>query len=187
MDKVYLRKKYLFQRQQLSLKAVSSISERIYNKVFNTKWYKDAKSLFTYVSVKNEVDTIFLIIKALDDHRKVAVPKTYKNGIMKFYTIQSLEDLKTSKFGLLEPIHTDNEAVPDETTLMLVPGVVFDYSCNRIGYGAGYYDRYLKRFPNAKTIGLAFDIQMIESIPCNGHDIPMDIILTESNQYSKIK
>lgn len=183
MDKMYLRKKYLIHRQQLSLKTVSSLSVKIIDKLLNTQLYKEAHSLFTYVSVKNEVDTLYLITRALNDQKKVVVPKTYKEGIMRFYEIQSLEDLKTSHFGLLEPIHTDNEVTPDETTLILVPGVVFDYSCNRIGYGAGYYDQYLKSYPWAKTIGLAYESQVIESIPYNEYDIPLNYVLTEHHQY----
>lgn len=183
MEKSNLRKKYLFQRQQLALKEVSSMSNIIYDKVINTQGYKGAKSIFTYVSVKNEVDTIFLILKALDDQKKVAVPKVFNNGIMKFYNISSIEELKTSKFGLLEPSNTTNEAIPNETTLFLIPGVIFDYSCNRIGFGAGYYDQYLKRFPGSRTIGLAFEEQVLKSIPYNDYDVPMEYVITEKNMY----
>lgn len=187
MDKDLLRKKYLFQRQQNSLKSVSLMSETIINKIIESAFYKNAKTIFTYVSVKNEVDTFLLILKAFEDNKKIAVPKTYNNGIMKFYYIQSIEDLKVSRFGLLEPINTDDEAIPEETTLFLVPGVVFDYSGNRIGYGAGYYDKYLNKLSYVTKIGLAFDNQVLEDIPSDEYDVKMNLIITEQLEYPRMK
>lgn len=183
MEKDILRKKYICKRQQYALKEVSLMSQVILDKLIKTKEYKDAKSIFTYVSVKNEVDTIFLILKALEDNKKVAVPKTYKKGKMEFFYINSLDNLKISNFGLLEPTQANHLAIPDHTTLIIVPGLVFDYSCNRIGFGAGYYDQYLQKYLEIPKIGLAFDEQIIDLIPIDEHDIPLDSIMTDKKQY----
>lgn len=186
MEKIILRKKYSGLRQQIPLKDVAINSEFINQKLLNSQAYQKAKSIFTYIGVKNEVGTFQLIESAIQAEKIVAVPKTFPNGIMKFYTIKSIEGLSLSKFGLLEPNEMAHEIIPDQDTLMIVPGVVFDISGNRIGFGAGYYDRYLHNNLYGKAIALAFSNQVIEEVPSELWDIKMSAIITENAVYGKI-
>lgn len=143
--------------------------------------YKRSKTIFTYVSINEEINTRTFIKEALKLGKIVAVPKTYKGSKeMKAVVIKSLEDLELSRFNLLEP-KKDNEVLEkEEIDLIVVPGAVFDLSLNRIGYGGGYYDRFLKdiKFKNNK-IALAYDFQVLDKIEVEDYDIKMDLLITE--------
>ncbi|PKM96009.1 MAG: 5-formyltetrahydrofolate cyclo-ligase [Firmicutes bacterium HGW-Firmicutes-1] len=183
MDKNLLRKKCLFQRNQLSLKTVSTLSYQIMSKFIQTDLYKNSDELFSYVGIKNEVDTLGMIEKALAEGKRIAVPKTFHKGIMKFYYICSLEELVLGKFDLLEPRNIIEEAKPNQCSIFIVPGIAFDRSKNRLGYGAGFYDRYLQNNQYHKSIALAYESQIVDEIPTHSYDVPMDLIITDKNIY----
>jgi 5-formyltetrahydrofolate cyclo-ligase len=142
--------------------------------------YAHAETIGCYVSVKNEVDTNGIIVDALSKGKRVSVPVTGPEGALNHVEIRSLDQLKPAQFGLLEPSHSNTDTIcPGELDLVVVPGIAFDKSCNRIGFGAGYYDRYLEHVPASK-VGLAYDFQILEEVPTESHDVPLDTVITQS-------
>ncbi|WP_342774125.1 5-formyltetrahydrofolate cyclo-ligase [Lysinibacillus telephonicus] len=135
------------------------------------------------ISNKPEVDTKEIIESLWSNNKKVVVPKCNpKERSMDFYAIQHFQQLESVYMDLLEPIPEVTEHVAaEEIDCIIVPGIVFDCYGYRIGYGGGYYDRYLEQF-KGPLISLAFDIQIVESIPYEPHDLPIDLIITESKR-----
>lgn len=184
-EKKNLRTVFLKKRNELSFEEVEKKSDRIYRKFINSNDYFHCKELFTYVSMKKEVSTVKIIKKVLEDGKTVAVPKVDAiKREMFFSMIYSLDELETGHFGVLEPKKECVRPVEaSQYTLILVPGVVFDLNKNRIGYGGGYYDSYLRKYKDKvmKTIGLAYNFQLIDRIPAQKHDIPLDLIVTDKD------
>lgn len=175
-------------RDQLTVEEQQQASQLIREHLFCTDQYQNCKAVFTFVSFRSEVDTKEIINRALSDRKKVYVPKVYDTW-MEFYEIKSLEELTPGTLGILEPqgnaslryqkcysdnIQTDN--------LMLLPGLAFDTFGNRIGYGAGYYDRYLSTQGEGYfyKIALAYDFQVMEQVASDEYDIKADVIITSS-------
>jgi 5-formyltetrahydrofolate cyclo-ligase len=142
-----------------------------------------AKTLGCYVSVKGEVDTRTVIQTALSRGKLTCVPLTSRNRALQHVQIESLDDLSPSGFGLLEPLNlSGSEVLSSALDLIIVPGIAFDPRGNRIGFGAGFYDRYLEKTPATK-IGLAYDFQILEKVPLEPHDIALDIIVTPTRVF----
>ena len=156
--------------------------DAISDQLFQTSAYIQCKQLFCYVSFNQEVITTTILKMALSQKKKVAVPKIIRNE-MKFYYINSLEELKPGILGILEPI-TVEEAIPrmDEQNLVIVPGLAFDLNWNRIGYGKGYYDRYFSKYKEIpmEKIALAYDFQVLDVLPVEDHDKHIDQIITQT-------
>ena len=143
--------------------------------------YKDASLLLAYVDAKREVETRLLMRCAWDDGKKVAVPRVDGDGIMHFYYLRSLKDLEPGAFGIMEP-RADCRICEPEEGLLLMPGVAFDEQGHRVGYGGGYYDRYLEKHPHLIHIALAFEFQIFPEVPSEKHDICPDLIVTENRR-----
>ena len=172
MNKQILRSKYKEIRKNIKNK--DELDNIIFNKIINLKEYKDRTLILTYVSLKEEVDTIELIKYSLNIGKQVAVPKCEGNDIV-FYYINNLEDLKEGNFGILEP--KTNETVNDfENSICIVPGIAFDKENNRIGYGKGFYDRFLKNYKGVK-IGLTYKEYICDKIDVDDNDVKMDKII----------
>ncbi|NLZ81741.1 MAG: 5-formyltetrahydrofolate cyclo-ligase [Clostridiales bacterium] len=151
-------------------------SVTILDKIMNMEEYKQATCIYAYASFGNEVMTRPLIQRALSEGKKVALPKVIGKEIEFFY-INSEKDLVESSYGILEP--KDCEKAEDKNALLIMPGVAFDKNNNRVGYGAGYYDKYLEKANNHYKIALAYKFQVFESIYNDDHDIKPDLVLTE--------
>lgn len=160
----------------------------IRKRLFKTEEYKSCIRLFTFISFQSEVDTIEIINQALQDQKKVYAPRVEGNN-MDFYEINHLDGLIPSKYGVPEPsaeeigkYHFNNEVPLTGENLMLLPGLAFDKAGNRIGYGAGYYDRYLAAYPPKifYKVALAYDFQLVDTIPSEEYDIKADMILLPS-------
>jgi len=182
MDKRHCRKNLLAMRGLLSEEKVLQLSCEVEKRLYLLEQYINAKEILIYVSYNNEISTINLIRNAFLDGKKVAVPKVISKGIMEFYYIDSLDELKKGYKGILEPIgnRVFDCQKAHKDMLIICPGVAFDWKCNRVGYGGGYYDRYLKKY-NLDSIALAYDFQMIQSIDVEEFDNKVDIIVTPSN------
>ena len=141
--------------------------------------YKEAALLLAYVDAKREVETRLLMQQAWKDGKKVAAPRVDGNGIMHYYYVESLEDLEPGSFGIMEP-KKDCPLCETEEGLLLMPGVAFDEKCHRIGYGGGYYDRYLEKHPGLVHIALAFEFQIFDAVPFEEHDILPEMIVTDT-------
>ena len=172
MNKKILRNKYKNIRK--NVKEKEKQDNIIFNKVINLQEYKQSDLILIYVSLKDEVDTIKLIKYSLKISKKVAVPKCECDDIV-FYYINSLEDLEEGKFGILEP--KINKVVEDfDNSICIIPGVAFDKQNNRIGYGRGFYDRFLENYRGIK-IGLTYKECICDKIDVNENDIKMDKVI----------
>ena len=152
-------------------------------KVLQESSIKEAKTIGLTISNKPEVDTIHLIEALWQLGKTVAVPKCNpKTRKMAFYVIDSFAQLETVYMHLREPIIDSCEFVDaSELDVMLVPGVVFDKRGYRIGYGGGYYDRYVLNY-GGKLLSLIFDEQLREEVPTEAHDCPVDVLLTPTKR-----
>jgi 5-formyltetrahydrofolate cyclo-ligase len=174
-----LRNSFLEQRNNMPECDIKAKSEIIKHKLFGLEEYRNSKQIFTYVNMGNEVITTDIINQALTDGKVVAVPKIIKkDNTMIFVEIQSLEELRVGHFNVLEPISCE-QIESDLQTIFLVPGAVFDLKGYRIGYGGGYYDRYLSNAKALYKIGLAYDFQRINEIPKEEYDIAVDCVITD--------
>ena len=179
-----LRKNMLTQRKNMKLHDISTFSSKIINTIIGLPEFISCKNIMLYLSFNNEVDTTPLVTWCLNNGKTVIVPYCVKleKKIIPFKINNLTTDLNKSTFGIMEPRHDLlEEANINDIDLIIVPGVVFDTNCNRIGFGAGYYDRFLpNKAKNALTIGIAYDHQIIDEIPTDVYDVPLDFIVTEN-------
>jgi len=184
-----LRKKVLEKRRSIPFPEKKRKDNLIKHNIFNFTGFKEAKTVLFYASFGTEVDTISIIDESLKMGKKVIVPKVDKESHrLRLYEIKDLRELSPGFMGIPEP------SLPDErirqikdVDLAIIPGTAFDYSGNRLGYGAGYYDILLsgteKKIP---FVALAYEEQLVDSIPSETHDVKVDIIITDK-QVIRIK
>lgn len=177
-----LRQKVLKKRKEMSKEDRQEFSNKIINFICNSNRFEKADTVFTFVSMAEEVNTYPLIEQAWQDGKKVAVPIAKKGGKMYFVPLYSLLELNESRFGVMEPQKGENEEViPRKTDIFLVPGSVFDKNGNRYGYGGGFYDRYFQCYPDIFKIGIAFSLQITEfDLQVDTYDKPVDCVVTEN-------
>lgn len=164
-------------RNSLTKEEIQDKSEKIRDKLFSLLQYRKSKAVMFFVSFNSEVSTHGMIREALKS-KTVIVPKVANNEIEPSVIIDFDNLVPSGKFGILEPIEAMNIAHKN-IDLVLVPGIAFDSEGHRIGYGFGYYDRFLAKVPKAIKIGLAFDFQVVDKIPSEAHDVPIDLVVTE--------
>lgn len=188
-EKKILRNKILIIRNSLDKEVKEAMDDEIYNKLITSDLYIKAKNIFVYLSFGSEIQTKNIITKALRDGKEVYIPKIYKEDkLMKAVRLKSFNDLKENSMGILEPIDDSNYIDKREIDVILVPGVVFDLNGNRIGYGGGYYDRYLQDIKEIRNkVVLAYDLQIVDSINPDIHDIAFDYIITNTRLEKIIK
>ena len=175
MEKKELREKYLIVRKEVSDKVTKS--DIIFDKVKNLDVYKNAKVIGIYYSLGDEVSTLSLINYSINIGKEVCVPKVVDKNKMEFYQIGNNSNLEKSNFNVLEP--TSGSIVdPLTIDLMIVPGIVFSKTNYRVGYGMGYYDKYLVK-THAYKIGLSFRETYIEEVEHNDNDIKLDMVITD--------
>ncbi len=166
-------------RNAMSIDEVCEKSAKITQRFLSTSEYKNADTVMLYLSAKNEPDTFNLAERILHDGKKVIVPITnVSDNTLTLSYLESLDALKEGAFGISEP----SVVIPcsaDEVDLVVVPGLVFDESGGRIGYGKGYYDRFFEN-TNAVKAAFCYDFQIVGKAATEQHDVAMDIILTES-------
>jgi 5-formyltetrahydrofolate cyclo-ligase len=185
-DKNTIRKDTLAKRRSLTAEQIEEKSRIITQKLFNMDEYKQSKLLMCYMDIKNEVRTGQIISKSLEEGKKVALPVMVNiDGVKKImpYLINNPEkDLVLGGFDILEPDISRLEVAPfNEIDLVIMPGVAFGLNKHRIGYGKGYYDKFLPHInKEVPKIALAFEVQLVDEIKPAGHDIVMDMIITES-------
>lgn len=154
--------------------------QKISDKMFNLKEYKMAKTISSYVSKDKEVDTINIINKSLNIGKNVCVPLVIKNNnFLEMRKVQSINDLKTGSFNILEPKESTQVVNPKDIDIFLIPGIAFTQKGERIGRGGGYFDKFLSKCEGVK-VGLAYEFQVFDWFPNQSHDIKMDILITEN-------
>lgn len=173
MDKSEIRKRFKEIRKNLK----GNISRNF----FKTELYKNAEGVFTFVSFGSEIGTYELINKALEEDKCVAVPyMTGEPHEMVFIKINSIDELMPNKIGILEPVYNEENIVKsDKKTLIIVPGLAFDKEFYRIGYGGGYYDKYLSENEYMSAVGVCFEEQLTDVVPREDTDRTVNIIVTD--------
>ena len=175
MNKEQLRKIMIQKRKNiLNKKEISTI---IVNKLMNLDIYKEARAIALYNSLSDEVDTSYLINESLKE-KIVLLPRIIDNKLV-FIIINKDTLYEKSKFGIIEPIGDIYQGIID---LIIIPGLAFDSNLNRLGFGMGYYDKYLEN-SNSYKIGLCFDEQIVDNVVVEPHDIKMDMIITKKRVY----
>jgi|TARA_B110000444_G_C18632835_1_gene497679 5-formyltetrahydrofolate cyclo-ligase len=148
--------------------------------IIKKKIRKNSFTLSIYYPSNYEVDALKIFDKIKNKKIQILLPAIFKNNVMKFYKWKDKDPLRVNQYGMLEPHITKNDFIPD---IMLVPLLVYDKENFRLGYGKGYYDRYLnmylKKNKNIITIGVAFEFQKYKKIPTSTYDVKLDKILTE--------
>ena len=175
MDKKELRRQIREQKRAMTEEEIVSRSRRLEELFLATDAYRNAKSVYGYLPYNQEVRTVSMLEKAQQDGKRVAVPKLY-GDTMRFIWLDDLNDVAKSEKGIPEPVEDGPEA-DDTTALVLMPGVAFTEKGDRMGYGGGYYDRFLAAEPNHPTVALCYEFQMVESLPTEEFDIPVDLVL----------
>lgn len=183
---IRLRHKRL--RDGMSCKEAEKASQVICEKLSEADWYAACNWIYGYYPLGREVDCLSFLRKALEEGKRVALPRTEQDSLrvgerrMDFYEITSPEQVAEGKFGVLEP-NVKCPLVQEEDAIVLVPGVVFDRMGNRYGYGKGYYDRYFARFPKLYKLALSYEHQLEEELWVSETDVKMDGIYTERQCY----
>lgn len=165
-------------RREADAEMIRKNSDAICDTFLKLPEYASAKCVFTYMDCKNEVETKNVIEQCWKDGKTIAVPKVF-GETMKYYAITSYDDLEEGYFGIREPKHELLQEVICEDGLMILPGVAFDVKRHRVGYGGGFYDRYLEQHPDMKKIAFAFEFQVFESVPFEVFDRQPEKIITE--------
>lgn len=176
--KSILRKKYINIRNELSKEEVIKRSIAITNHILNWDKFLVSYSIMIYASFKNEVETSFLAVEILKQGKKLIYPKTIRDKFNLIPCIvNKIDDLSEGEYGILEP--KSFEVIDKrDIDLIFIPGVAFDKNGYRLGYGAGYYDRFLKDFKGVKA-GICYDFQIVNDVYKDEHDIKMDYLICE--------
>lgn len=186
MDKKSLRSHILKLRDAIDEADRFRFDGVILQQLLAQKEYRDANTIFTFVNYKSEVDTKMLIQESLRRGKRVIVPIVDKeNRVMILSEIRSIDELVKSDMGILEPGKDYVRVVdPKSIDLCIVPGSVFDKSGNRIGYGGGFYDKMIPLFrKDAKTIGIGYELQLVDDIPIEEFDVKINKLITEEQVY----
>ena len=177
--KAELRKKILQEMKALSQEQKQAIDQALTERLLQHPFYQEAKVIATYLSFPHEFQTQKLIEQSLKDGKKVLIPKTYPKRRMDFVVYDPQKLVKTA-FGLLEPQGNLEVVDASQIDLIHVPGLAFTTKGYRIGYGGGYYDRYLEHF-SAHTLSTVYPYQIQDFVPEN-HDIPVqEVLIDEGN------
>lgn len=186
MNKKELRRKMLKRREDLSLTEMQKKSQQINQQILALPPFSAAKTILTYLPIKKEPNTLPLLTIAWQQKKQVLIPVMQaQNKSLILSQLKNLNEVTPKRHDLLEPEPEFlRPTAPHSVDLCLLPGLAFDYSGNRLGYGEGYFDRFLPNLrPTCLKIALAYDFQIFDSIPKAKHDIPIDIIITESTTY----
>ncbi len=186
LEKQRLREERLAAREALSEQERSVLDDRITQKLLATSEYAEATTVLTYVSVSSEVSTRMFIECALRDGKTVAVPRCLPGHCLEFVAIASLEQLVAAPFNLLEPAKELPALTEDQknNSICIVPALLVDAKGYRLGYGAGFYDRFLSTYPG-KKICLAYQQNLSqEMLPHTVFDVAVDMVITESEVFT---
>jgi 5-formyltetrahydrofolate cyclo-ligase len=182
-DREALRQKILGARDGLSDKARQAKSMSVMENFWTLPGMQQWSTLFIYVNFRSEVETLELIKKCINRDIRVAVPLVEASAVRMIPLLikDPEQDLVPGYYNIPEPDPKKSLRLePGEIDAAVIPGSVFDIHGGRLGYGGGYYDRFLLNdAPQAKRIGLAFELQVVDNVPLEPHDQPLDILITE--------
>lgn len=175
VDKKSLRAQIRQRKRAMSEEEIDCRSQKLMEKFCRTDVYMKAKTIYGYLPYNQEVRTVPILEQAIRDGKRVAVPKVYGEE-MRFLYLDDLKAVALGYAGIPEPI-ADEPVAEDKEALVLMPGLAFDPQGHRIGYGGGFYDKFLCREPNHPTVALCYDFQMQEHLETEEYDIPVDLVI----------
>ena len=175
MDKSTLRKKIREQKRAMPEEQIIATSQRLGELFLNSELYRNADTIYGYLPYNQEVRTTPMLGQALRDGKRVAVPKVYGDE-MKFIYLDDLSKVEKGFAGIPEPV-ADGPVAEDPTALVLMPGLAFTEQGHRMGYGGGFYDKFLAQEPNHPTLALCYAFQMVDELPIDDYDVPVDVVL----------
>ena len=175
MDKKALRQEIRHRKQAMTPEQIEKASACLAQQFFQTDAYRQAETLYGYLPYNQEVRTVPILEQAIRDGKRVAVPKVCGDR-MDFIYISDMSAVEIGYCGIPEPV-ADGPVGDDPTALVLMPGLAFDKNGNRMGYGGGFYDKFLAQEPDHPTVALCYAFQMVDSIPTDSYDIPVDLVL----------
>ncbi len=175
MDKKMLRAQIREKKRAMNEAQIEDLSKALAAKFYKTEQYKNAKTLYGYLPYNQEVRTVPILEQALADGKAVAVPKVIGEQMV-FILMKDLTKVEKGYAGIPEPV-ADGPLAKDPEALVLMPGLAFDPQGHRIGYGGGFYDRFLEEEPNHPTVALCYAFQMLPELKTEEHDIPVDLVL----------
>ncbi|MFB6465812.1 5-formyltetrahydrofolate cyclo-ligase [Cytobacillus sp. Hz8] len=186
LDKKLLRKEIQRKLSSIPKSQYEQLSSMVASHLFKDEDYQKAETVGITISRAPEVDTYKIISRAWKDGKKIVVPKCNpRERTMIFREIQSFDQLEMVYYGLLEPIVEKTRAVEKkEIELLIVPGLGFTPDGGRLGFGGGFYDRFLQDFRNP-LLALAFEEQIVSQIPMESHDIRIPKIITEKGYVKR--
>jgi 5-formyltetrahydrofolate cyclo-ligase len=183
LNKHFLRKQLLNKRKFLSKRSILEKSNKIADKLIKFDKYQQSEKIMLYISTKSEVQTQRIIESAQKDNKSIYIPLIIpeQHDLIPSLVIDFEKEIALGNLGIYQPRKEFHRLFPPSILdLVIVPGLAFNQQGHRLGRGGGYYDRFLKKLPvQAYSIALAFEMQMIEQIPLEENDMPVDCIITE--------
>lgn len=200
LKKKALRKEMSQRRNQLTPEEIRQLSHCMFGRLCKHDIYRKSPAVYSYASFRSEADTWDFNRRVLYDGKILALPKVISKEQMQFYRIDSMDQLVQGYMGIWEPEPNCLPIEPAGPGLIIVPGLAFDNAFHRLGYGGGFYDRYLTTYcsgmqttrflePDTRlfvSCGAAFDCQMGEGVPCEPIDYPLDYIVTETKLLERM-
>ena len=177
MDKKALRAEIKAKKRAMTEEQIAATSEALARQFYAHPAYQNAKSIFGYLSYNQEVRTMPMLEQAQKDGKRVAVPKVIGDKMI-FIWLDDLSRIELGYCNIPEPIDNGPEAL-DETALVMMPGLAFDPTGRRCGYGGGFYDRYLEEHPDHPTLAMCYGFQMFDHLDTDPHDIPVNYVLSQ--------
>lgn len=175
MNKQELRRTIRERKRAMTEEEIVERSNALAEKFYHTPTYQAASTIYGYLPYNQEVRTVPMLQRALDDGKRVAVPKVYGDE-MRFIYLEDLTQVSKGYAGIPEPI-ADAPVAEDKQALVLMPGLAFDPQGHRIGYGGGFYDKFLAKEPHHPTLALCYEFQMQAHLDTEEFDIPVDTVL----------
>jgi len=178
MVKNELREKFKVKRSELTVSQRKAMDQRICENLFKSTAFQNASAVFCFVGTDEEINTYPIFEKAWALKKRTAAPVMTGKGLMEFRELTDFNALKQNKFKIFEPVE-GKVMIPDENSVIIVPGLAFGENMTRIGYGGGYYDRYFFEKPDALTVGICYDFQIVPYLQREEHDIILKLIISE--------
>ena len=180
-EKKAIRKQIFAKRKEHTDQQIEKLSRQVTEQVQSLAVFQEADKIYAYVDYNHEVITRYMIEQAWKDGKEVAVPKVFGKDMI-FYKLTDFSQLESGYFGIPEP-REDGETVSWEDAMMIMPGVAFDEKCDRVGYGGGFYDRFLEKHPEVCRVAVGFSFQILPEVPTEPTDIRPQVVVTEEKIY----
>ncbi len=181
ISKKEIRDTILDIRKSFDTNYLGRLSTVICNRVIKQEAYINCKDIVLYMPINNEVNLDIIIQDAFNQEKNIWLPRII-NKNMEFYRYTKETELIKGAYGILEP-NTEEILKPNQDTLIIMPGAAFSEDMGRIGYGGGYYDKYLSKHPYCKTIAVCYNFQVLPMVPIDDYDIRPNMIISDDNIY----